>query len=55
MDYRELVSRLIGIYLIGDGILSIVMNRDEPWKEHLPRIARAIMGTYIALTADSIY
>jgi len=55
MDHKELISRLIGVYLVADGIFSIIVYRKEPVREHLPRIARALMGAYIAITADDPY
>jgi hypothetical protein len=46
---------LIGVWLMLDGIVSIVIYWPQHWYEHAIRIVRIILGIILAQIGDMIY
>ncbi len=46
-----MLAKIAGLYLIGDGVRSIVQFRDQSIVEHLPRLIRISLGIFIFFTS----
>lgn len=39
-----MISKIMGVWLLGDGIVSYLLYREQSFKEHIFRVVRASMG-----------